>query len=62
MRVFNSLQIVLAYAATPFGIAWLSGQDFRLSGVALIAACTGYVVFTGAMVAAVYCGIGEWEK
>lgn len=54
MRLFNSFQLVAAYVAWPFGIQMLADASFRGSAGALFAACAGYVVATGFMVAAVY--------
>ena len=54
MRLFNSFQIVAAFVAWPFGIAWLGGQSFNGSGGAYIASCALYVIAFGAMVGSVY--------
>jgi hypothetical protein len=63
MRLFNSFQIVAAFVAWPFGIAWL-GQNpaaFTGAGVAFYAACALYVIAFGAMVGAVYTSTEEWK-
>jgi hypothetical protein len=62
MRLFNSFQIVAAFVAWPFGIAWLANhQDFTGASAAFIAACTLYVIAFGAMVGAVYSSTEKWE-
>lgn len=61
MRLFNSFQIVAAFVAWPFGIAWLHGADFKGATAALIAACALYVVAFGAMVGSVYTSTEEWK-
>ena len=61
MRLFNSFQIVAAFVAWPFGIAWLSSQGFPGHTPAMIAACGLYVIAYGAMVAAVYSATEEWK-
>jgi hypothetical protein len=62
MRLFNSFQIVAAFVAWPFGIAWLYEQTFRGSTPALVAACALYVIAFGAMVASVYTSTSSWER
>ncbi len=61
MRLFNSFQIVAAFVAWPFGIAWLSGADFRGATPAFYAACALYVVAFGAMVVSVYHSLDEFD-
>jgi hypothetical protein len=61
MRLFNSFQIVAAFVAWPFGIAWLSQQQFTGAVPAFVAACALYVVAFGAMVAAVWTATDEWK-
>jgi len=53
-RLFNSFQIVGAFAAWPFGINWLSTAEFNGAGAAYYSACAFYVVAFGAMVFCVY--------
>lgn len=63
MRLFNSFQIVAAFVAWPFGIAWISNhQDFLGASAAFYAACALYVVAFGAMVGSVYHSVSEWDK
>jgi hypothetical protein len=54
VRLFNSFQIVAAFVAWPFLIAWLHGAEFRGASAAFIAACVLYVVAFAAMTGAVY--------
>jgi len=61
MRLFNSFQIVAAFVAWPFGIAWLSGQQFMGAYPAFFAACALYVIAFGAMVGAVYTATDDWK-
>jgi hypothetical protein len=61
MRLFNSFQITAAFVAWPFGIAWLSQQQFPGHTPAIIAACGLYVVAFGFMVAAVCQATEEWK-
>ena len=63
MRLFNSFQIVAAFVAWPFGIAWLYEQADAFPGapVATFAACTLYVVAFSAMVASVFTSTEEWK-
>ena len=53
MRVFNSFQIVAAFVAWPFLIAWLSSQNFPGATAAFAAACVFYVVAFAVMVGCV---------
>ncbi len=53
MKLFNSFQIVGAFVAWPYLVAWLADQQFRGAGVAFYSACALYVVAFGAMVACV---------
>lgn len=53
MRVFNAFQIVAAFVAWPFLIAWLHGAEFNGAGAAFVAACALYIVAFFAMVACV---------
>ena len=61
MRLFNSFQIVAAFVAWPFGIAWLSDAEFRGASVAFYAACALYVIAFGAMVASVFHSLDKIE-
>jgi len=61
MRLFNAFQIVGAFVASPFGIAWLAEQSFKGANVAFYAACAGYVVAFGAMIASVYHSMKSWN-
>lgn len=55
MRLFNSFQIVTAFVATPFGIAWLNqNQTFMGAQAAFFASCALYIVAFGVMVGSVY--------
>lgn len=62
MRAFNSFQIVAAFVAWPFLIAWLQDATFRGAPVAFYAACALYVVAFFAMVFCVYKKLGKEEK
>jgi hypothetical protein len=62
MRAFNSFQIVAAFVAWPFLIAWLQDATFRGAPVAFYAACALYVVAFFAMVACVYDKLGDDKK
>ncbi len=59
MRLFNSFQIVAAFVAWPFGIAWLAQAAFPGSYAAFIAACALNIIAFGAMVASVYDSTGR---
>lgn len=59
MKLFNSFQVTAAFAAWPFGIAWLQDASFRGSQAAFYAACALYVVAFGAMVVCVRNNIDE---
>ncbi len=61
MRLFNSFQIVAAFVAWPFGIAWLSSADFPGHTVAFFSACALYVVAFGAMIGCVYSATEDWK-
>ena len=62
MRLFNSFQIVAAFVAWPFGIAWLNNhQDFTGASAAFFAACALYVVAFGAMVGCVWHTTDEFK-
>ena len=61
MRLFNSFQIVAAFVAWPFGIAWLQQATFAGATPAFYAACALYVIAFGAMVGAVYTATEEWK-
>ena len=63
MRLFNSFQVVGAFVAWPFGVAWLYQHPDAFPGahVATFAACTLYVVAFGAMVASVYTSTEQWK-
>lgn len=62
MQAFNSFQIVAAFVAWPFLIAWLQDATFRGAPVAFYAACALYVVAFFAMVFCVYEKLGKEEK
>lgn len=59
MKLFNSFQIVAAFVAWPFLVAWLSDADFRGAGVAFYAAGVLYVVAFVSMVGSVYHSIAD---
>jgi len=62
MRLFNSFQIVAAFVAWPFGIAWLSNhQDFLGASAAFYAAAALYIIAFGAMVGCVYNATEEFK-
>ncbi len=61
MRLFNSFQIVAAFVAWPFGIAYLQQASFTGATPAFYAACALYVVAFAAMVRSVYTSTGEWK-
>ena len=61
MRLFNSFQVVAAFVAWPFGIAWLGDATFAGYMAAYYAACALYVVAFGAMVACVYHAAEDWK-
>jgi hypothetical protein len=54
MIAFNAFQIVAAFVAWPFLVAWLSDATFKGAGVAFFAACALYVVAFAFMVSSVY--------
>jgi hypothetical protein len=54
VRLFNAFQIVAAFVAWPFGIAWLAKADFPGAGPAFFAACALYLVAFAAMTNCVY--------
>lgn len=54
MRLFNAFQLVAAFVAWPFLVAWLANADFRGAQVATFGAGAAYVVAFGCMVATVY--------
>ncbi len=60
-RAFNAFQIVAAFVATPFGIAWLSDATFKGASVAFYAACAAYVVAFFGMVASVFTSMEDWS-
>jgi len=61
MRIFNSFQIVAAFVAWPYLVAWLSDATFRGAGAAFYGSCALYVVAVIMMVASTYDSIGkEW--
>lgn len=62
MRLFNAFQIVAAFAAAPFGIAYLYDATFRGAGVAFWSSTCFYAVFVGFLTAALYTAIEQWEK
>jgi hypothetical protein len=53
MKLFNSFQIVAAFVAWPFLVAWLATADFPGNFVAFVAASALYVVAFVAMVSCV---------
>lgn len=59
LRIFNSFQIVAAFVAWPFLIAWLQDATFRGAPVAFYASCALYIVAFFAMVACVYDKLGK---
>lgn len=61
MRLFNSFQIVAAFVAWPFLIAWLPSATFKGADVAFYAACVLYIVAFAAMVVSVYESLGKWK-
>lgn len=62
MKAFNAVQLVLAFVAFPFGIAWLQSQEFTGSTAALYLACIFYIVFVVMICRCVYIGIEEFDK
>ena len=62
MKVFNCMQLVAAFVACPFGIAWLTDQSFKGSTVALIASYIAYVIFCIFMVTVTHEGVTRMEK
>jgi len=61
MKTFNSFQIVAAFTAWPFLIAWLDEAAFRGASVAFWAAIALYVVAFFMMVGSVYYSLDrEW--
>lgn len=44
LKVFNAFQFVACFVAAPFGISWLSKQEFPLSGIAFYVSCLVYLV------------------
>lgn len=62
MKVFNAFQIVAAFVAWPFLVAWLQQADFKGATVAFFAACAFYIVAFFAMVACVVHSMEAAEK
>lgn len=62
MKLFNSFQIVCAFVAWPFLIAWLhDAPDFTGASVAFFAACAVYIVAFFVMIGAVYTSLDTWK-
>lgn len=61
MKTFNSFQMVAAFAALPFGLAWVKTQTFTGSGIAFWVGVLIYVVSFIMMVAAVRLGVDKWD-
>lgn len=61
MRVFNAFQLVGAFVAWPFLIAWLSNAQFQGHQVAFFSACVFYFVGFCFMVAAVASSLYRWD-
>ena len=53
MKLFNSFQSVAFFAAAPFGLSWVSEQQFRGAGIAFWVGCAMYLIAFGLNVAAV---------
>ncbi len=53
MKTFNALQIVCAFMAWPYGIAWLSEATFKGNTPAFYMACAVYIISTAFMVGSV---------
>ena len=62
MILFNSFQIVAAFVAWPFLIAWLTEQSFKGAGVAFYAACAIYIVAFFCMVGSVASSLDDDNK
>lgn len=61
MKLFNSFQLVIMYAALPFVISWLDGAGFRWAGAAFWSTIVIYIVASGFMVGAVYKAFEDWN-
>ena len=61
MRLFNSLQIVILYAAGPSLISWLFTDPFLHAKILAWVSCAGYLGMTWLLVAAVFTAAEKWE-
>lgn len=61
-RVINSIQAVAAFVAMPFGIAWLTRQDFPGQTAAIVAAVVLYGLCFCLMVGSVYNSTENWDR
>jgi len=59
MRLFNSLQIAIIFAAWPFIISWIADAEFKGATAAFYAACGAYIVAFFCMVGCVYDTLGK---
>ena len=59
-KVFNSFQITVLFAASPFILEWVRNAEFYAANVVFWVGCAAYVVFMGIMTAVVANSVDEW--